>query len=663
LRPRGKRRQKNENKDDANNASQVYETFQRGDYVAKISDMGLGKQLNGQSSYGASILADASFRAQSNGGQASSMVGGAGPGSVGWQAPEVMALRMRRSDASSIQSDESLNKNINNDTSFPDSSPMEIGTVLRTTSRSIDVFSLGCIFANFLSGSHPFGEWYEREANIMHNKPKLEALEEFPDAHDLIKAMIQRNPSARPTAHQICEHPLFWTGERKLNFLCDLSDKLESNFTRVEEDQPRQAPFSSSSQTAKQLLVIERNAKQALGGVSWDTVLDVALVSNVQRFRAYDPTSVRDLLRLIRNKHHHFDELPESMKEQMGGSNTAGLMEYFEARFPKLVIHCFNVCRALLPSNDPLLTKYSLAPFGRGIGTVQLENSVASMISEESTLSVKPPCGKAAQQPNPPGASFLDDEKECSIDRLVDSARHQTNSANVQGGGKLHQVVTSKEDSEDLITGVPTFVEEYSISACHDQQSESSETKIDSKSLTQSATSTDLASTDSSTDGIVVWEGSSAAKTFNCRGWNRSDDEWERAAIREGSKPRNKRDRLNLMRFVDDSKFRTRLCNEWINNGGTSCHFRRKNKCIFAHGPVELRVKEAKRNRWGKLVNENGDNSNPKHSGGEDTYGAAQSIETERKQEGKWNVNKTGGSKPKPKKSQLPKRKKGPNKD
>merc|ERR1712232_255236 len=150
---------------------------------------------------------------------------------------------------------------------------------------------------------------------------------------------------------------------------------------RVEEDQPRQAPFPSSSQTAKQLLVIERNAKQALGGVSWDTVLDVALVSNVQRFRAYDPTSVRDLLRLIRNKHHHFDELPEPMKEQMGGSDTAGLMEYFEARFPKLVIHCFNVCRALLPSNDPLLTKYSLAPFGRGIGTVQLENSVASIIS------------------------------------------------------------------------------------------------------------------------------------------------------------------------------------------------------------------------------------------------------------------------------------------
>lgn len=65
---------------------------------------------------------------------------------------------------------------------------------------------------------------------------------------------------------------------------------------------------------------------------------------------------------------------------------------------------------------------------------------------------------------------------------------------------------------------------------------------------------------------------------------------------------------------------------------------RKKNRCVFAHGPVELRVKETKRHRWGKLVDENGDNRNPNHSGGEDTYGAARMIETTRKQEGKWNT-------------------------
>merc|ERR1739841_130185 len=65
---------------------------------------------------------------------------------------------------------------------------------------------------------------------------------------------------------------------------------------------------------------------------------------------------------------------------------------------------------------------------------------------------------------------------------------------------------------------------------------------------------------------------------------------------------------------------------------------KKKSKCVFAHGPAELRVKEGKKNRWGKLVDKNGNNSNPMHSGGEDTYGAASSIERVRKEEGKWNA-------------------------
>jgi hypothetical protein len=65
---------------------------------------------------------------------------------------------------------------------------------------------------------------------------------------------------------------------------------------------------------------------------------------------------------------------------------------------------------------------------------------------------------------------------------------------------------------------------------------------------------------------------------------------------------------------------------------------KRRNKCIFAHGPVELRVKEGKRKRWGTLVNKQGECSNPKASGGEDTYTAAKSIEDMRKEKGEWNA-------------------------
>lgn len=43
------------------------------------------------------------------------------------------------------------------------------GTSRRT--QAVDIFALGCIFHHcIVPGSHPFGQWYEREANIMQDK-------------------------------------------------------------------------------------------------------------------------------------------------------------------------------------------------------------------------------------------------------------------------------------------------------------------------------------------------------------------------------------------------------------------------------------------------------------------------------------------------------------
>jgi hypothetical protein len=81
---------------------------------------------------------------------------------------------------------------------------------------------------------------------------------------------------------------------------------------------------------------------------------------------------------------------------------------------------------------------------------------------------------------------------------------------------------------------------------------------------------------------------------------------------------------------------------------------RKKNKCVFAHGPIELRVKDGKRHRWGTLVDKEGNNSNPMASGGEDTYGAARSVESMRKEEGKWNTDRPTPSRQRPKGKPTP---------
>jgi serine/threonine-protein kinase/endoribonuclease IRE1 len=294
--------------------------------VFQISDMGLGKQLIGHSSYGgASLINESSLGFQSNGG-ASSLVG-VGPGSVGWQAPEVMAARNANSDASARSEGSDYTGDL---------SPLELSPGVRT-SRSVDIFSLGCVFYSLLvPGCHPFGEWYEREANIMHNRPNLEPLFDLsPEAFDLIKSMLRRSAPKRPTASEVGSHPFFWTAHTKLSFLCELSDRIE-----IDTSAPNEA--SDTTAVKSVLLLIERNASSIVG-TSWDSHIDSDLLTNVQRFRSYDPSSVRDLLRLLRNKHHHYDELSTDLKSKIG-CKVKGLMQYFESRFPRyvsVIVHCF----------------------------------------------------------------------------------------------------------------------------------------------------------------------------------------------------------------------------------------------------------------------------------------------------------------------------------
>lgn len=549
----------------------ILDTFNRNYYDAKISDMGLGKQLLGQSSIGVSLVGESSFRGSK--GAVSSI--GVGPGSVGWQAPEVMALRLT-SDVSTRSMDSHINVGDAKEYQPNGSSPNP------GTSRSVDIFSLGCIFYSVLiPGSHPFGEWFEREANIMHNRPNLAPLKGISvEAYDLIRLMVDRNPRLRPTAKEVCQHPFFWSKQKKLTFLCDFSDRLETD-----------CPTPQSSAQMFNSLSIERGAMDIVG-TSWEARLDGALIDNVQKFRSYDYSCIRDLLRLIRNKHHHFDELPDDFRKTTV-PNQETLIEYFQEKFPGLVMHSYNFCRANLRDDDTLISKYEIIP---------------STCMDSKTAPAAP-------------VALIVGEGAVSIDR-----------------------VKKPLDS----TKMTNPLEDLDLSVVNAQVSDISDSTIKSTMLSSSAdvatdAMTDVAISDESvgvlgsarSEDIIVWEGSAAAKTFNCRGWSRSDDEWSRHI-----EPIYRKRDPNLKRCMDDPKFRTRLCNHWDVSLGTECPMRKKNKCVFAHGPAELRIKEGKKNRWGKLVDKNGNNSNPWHSGGEDTFGAASSIEKVRKDEGKWNTGK-----------------------
>lgn len=586
--------------------------YEKGGYVAKISDMGLGKQLTGQSSFGLSTLGNASMQGSVNG-RESSRLTCAGPGSVGWQAPEVMAIRWSAETPSvSAKSGESNSRT----DSFMEASPVDAAMNSRT-SRSVDIFSLGCIFhCTLVPGIHPFGEWYEREANIMRNRVSTDELFDLsPDAYDLITAMICRDATERPTAKEVCEHPFFWSPQQKLAFLCEISDRIEIDSQLVEEGKEPSSRFCAN------VFAIERNAAQIVG-TAWDQALDPDLVSNVSKFRTYDPSSVRDCLRLIRNKHHHYDELPHSVKEKVG-SNPDGLLTYFESRFPRLLLHCYKMSKDFMEANDPLGLKYS-------IGSTR--NSKRRIEKRSST------------------GVLCDDSFNSSSILVADSAlaipeESQSNDG-LESQGGMHEASIASCYIQDEVEGMSQDTVGIGNDVCADDTG-SFKIALDDDSAHPSSNAFTIPTQD-----IVIWEGSTASKTFKCRGWLRADDEW----IRRVDSSSNKLD-SNLTRCAADAKFRTRLCNHWDSSLGTFCPMQKRNKCIFAHGPVELRVKEGKKTRWGKLVDVNGNNSNPKHSGGEDTYGAARSIETIRKEEGKWSTDKAIPAKVKAKAKQLPVRK------
>ncbi|XP_073023993.1 LOW QUALITY PROTEIN: serine/threonine-protein kinase/endoribonuclease IRE1b-like [Primulina eburnea] len=196
--------------------------------------------------------------------------------------------------------------------------------------RAIDLFSLGCVlFFCITGGKHPFGENFERDINIVNNRKDLFLIDNIPEAIDLISRLLDPRPDLRPTAVEVSNHPMFWNSETRLSFLRDVSDRVEL------EDR----------ENASQLLeALESRGRVAFGG-KWDENMDNAIINDIGRYRRYKFDSVRDLLRVIRNKLNHYRELSKEIQVILG-SVPEGFDSYFSARFPKLLIEVYGVILA-----------------------------------------------------------------------------------------------------------------------------------------------------------------------------------------------------------------------------------------------------------------------------------------------------------------------------
>lgn len=64
--------------------------------------------------------------------------------------------------------------------------------------RAVDLFSLGCLlFFCITGGQHPFGDTFERDINIVHDRKDLFLIENLPEATDLITSLLHPKPELR----------------------------------------------------------------------------------------------------------------------------------------------------------------------------------------------------------------------------------------------------------------------------------------------------------------------------------------------------------------------------------------------------------------------------------------------------------------------------------
>ncbi|XP_030646250.1 serine/threonine-protein kinase/endoribonuclease IRE1 [Chanos chanos] len=252
----------------------------------------------------------------------------------------------------------------------------------------VDIFSAGCVFYYVVSqGSHPFGKSLQRQANILLGAYTLDHL--LPDKHedivaaDLIEQMLSMEPHKRPSAERVLKHPFFWSLEKQLQFFQDVSDRIEK--------EPVDGPI------VRQL---ERGGRAVVKG-DWREHITVPLQTDLRKFRSYKGGSVRDLLRAMRNKKHHYRELPEEVQETLG-SVPDNFVFYFTSRFPHLLLHTYLAMQSCAQERPFLPYYHSSQLPTRTTQTFPLPKTPESQPPTATPPSPEPAAGQTDTQPSQP---------------------------------------------------------------------------------------------------------------------------------------------------------------------------------------------------------------------------------------------------------------------
>ena len=145
---------------------------------------------------------------------------------------------------------------------------------------------------------------------------------------DDARCLEMRDLAACATTIQWSKHPALWEESRRVAFLLDASDYAEET---SEADGLRAAIDASS------------------GFDDWRAAFSDDFLRHAEARRTYDGTSVRALLRMLRNQSHHIRTSPFAELR-----TREGLLAFVLLRFPSLLLRVFEACHAALPLHADL---------------------------------------------------------------------------------------------------------------------------------------------------------------------------------------------------------------------------------------------------------------------------------------------------------------------
>ncbi|XP_031565740.1 uncharacterized protein LOC116300910 [Actinia tenebrosa] len=218
--------------------------------------------------------------------------------------------------------------------------------VLKATkdhSKASDVFSCGLVLHYILSkGKHPFSPSFcngkselqvhnETEANVMNGNMEGRDNSLCIEATHLLKKILDYDDTRRPSAAEALDHPLFWSKKKKMDLLIAVGNQPEFSCPRAKVASP--------------LTAVENDLEASFGTivkhVKWNDpgYVHMPVIYNemmLKRKMPYDPFSMVELVRFIRNAYAHVTALPKPIPDQL--LKDFVFLEYF----PNLVMEVFK---------------------------------------------------------------------------------------------------------------------------------------------------------------------------------------------------------------------------------------------------------------------------------------------------------------------------------